>query len=351
MQTNLTTRDLSQNYFKAFLVIGMILSHALQLLTQPSGYFLVFTVYINLITFSGFMFSFGYIYQKAYGKKKVDCYFAINKMKTTLFAFYISAFCWKLIIEHELTFRSIIMILIFKNVPPYSEFLLAFFLTTAVFFLFKNKIATLINSKYVIILLLLLLFISFAPFYKLYTNFVFWGHIIYLDYYIGLIFGSLRLTFFPIFQYLIFFMLGIWFQKNKISYSKPTFIVSILSTLIFLSYLYLKKELPQRFPPSPFWLIGSFFFLYLYLICSRKLKQNKLTAYLNLIGENSLIYLLLSNVLIFSLKNTLHWNYISALIGGLGVIVFITYNISITRIFNQHEVVKKIREKDFNSNF
>ncbi|MBC8052923.1 MAG: hypothetical protein H7Y13_07650 [Sphingobacteriaceae bacterium] len=64
------SRDLSQNYFKGFLVIGMIVTHSLQMLTVPQGVFFAFSVYINLITFAGFMFSFGYVYQIALCRTK-----------------------------------------------------------------------------------------------------------------------------------------------------------------------------------------------------------------------------------------------------------------------------------------
>lgn len=64
-------RDSSLDIFKGFLIIGMIFAHIIQFFSNWS-FFLDYyiSMYINIITFSGFMFSFGYVSQIAYLKKE-----------------------------------------------------------------------------------------------------------------------------------------------------------------------------------------------------------------------------------------------------------------------------------------
>ncbi|HEX8608979.1 MAG TPA: hypothetical protein VF679_10115, partial [Pedobacter sp.] len=182
------TRDVSQNYFKAFLVIGMILAHAIQLLTNVGGIGKYFSVYINLVTFSGFMFSFGYIYQAAYSNKQVSIGFAINKMKTTLFAYYISAISWAILINHDTTFSRLLSIILLINPSPYSEFLLAFFIMTGVYFSFRQVLARLTSTAtYVAVTCTILLVVSFIPFSNYYPTTELIGNKVFADYYIGLL--------------------------------------------------------------------------------------------------------------------------------------------------------------------
>ena len=53
-------RDLSLDAFKGLLVLGMISAHVIQFLAAPNAALNVVSIVINLISFSGFLFAFGY---------------------------------------------------------------------------------------------------------------------------------------------------------------------------------------------------------------------------------------------------------------------------------------------------
>lgn len=55
------TRSSALDIFKGLLVFGMILAHVIQILGGRNNYLLTaISNYINLISFSGFLFAFGY---------------------------------------------------------------------------------------------------------------------------------------------------------------------------------------------------------------------------------------------------------------------------------------------------
>ena len=317
---SIKARDRSQNYFKALLVIGMVFAHAIQLLTNVGGLAKYFSIYINLITFSGFMFSFGYIYQAAYSTKKLSFWFAIGKMKTTLFAYLISAIFWAIFIDHDVSANRIGSIVSLINPSPYSEFLLAFFIMTGVYFSFRPVLEKVTSTaNYTAITCISLLILSFIPF----------G-----DYpYVGLFLGSVHGSYFPILHYLIFFVLGLWFKKRDIAFSWKVLAGSMAGLVLLCAYRIILHELPARFPPSPFWIVGSFFFIYAYFLLSKKIKSNRFSGYLNQIGENTIVYLVLSNIFLFALSTTGKYTIPTACVLACGIMLTIGYLVSSSRSF------------------
>jgi len=328
-------RDNSINYFKAILVIGMILGHCIQLLSKPTGLWGVFSQGINLITFSGFFFVFGYLYNLNYCDKQVSVNKKIKSIIFPLLAFYISAISWCVIIENSLTLKMLLKILLMIRIPPYSEFLLAYTVMSLLFWLIRPVLQKLRNSSVmVIILLLLILLLSFVPFYKLYPTIVFKGQEIYFDYYIGLLIGSNQHSYFPVFQYFTFFLIGVFFSQKGVVFSKIVLSIAFIGTVMFVCYCLLTKEYPSRFPPSFFWIVGSWFILYLYFLLSKKIKKNQ---FLNAIGENTMNYLLLSNIFIFSIRGPSDYSYTVAVLTGLLILVviyFINFTVRKSKIFS-----------------
>lgn len=220
-------RDYAINYFKSLLVIGMIIGHCVQLLTDYRPQFIeYFSDYINLITFSGFTFSFGYVYYKAYIKKNI-----LNKKRflipsyKTLFAFYISGFFFRLLVipGRWLTFKEYVKILLLWDIPGYSEFLLSFFIISLLFcILFKCIKKYFENDNLIFIAIILSLAMTFFPYkYILINEF-------------GLIIGSNKFPCFPIIQYSCLFFIGFYFAKNNIKYNKIIFVISCITLIIFL---------------------------------------------------------------------------------------------------------------------
>src|SRR5690606_14059282 len=89
---------------KAFLIFNMIFAHIIQLLYQDKGsllsnFLFYYSDFVNITTFSSFLFCFGYVFYLAYLKNFKDNRKKILKNGTnTLLVYYLSAFgIWILI--------------------------------------------------------------------------------------------------------------------------------------------------------------------------------------------------------------------------------------------------------------
>lgn len=81
------------NAFKALLVIGMMAGHGVDMLTADRGFLLrSFSLFVRLITFSGFFFYFGYVFNLAHGNKTVAFNKKLCSALCPLYVYCISAF-------------------------------------------------------------------------------------------------------------------------------------------------------------------------------------------------------------------------------------------------------------------
>ena len=108
-------RDLSLDYFKGFLTIGMILAHIVQFF--PGGRALSYgSDLIDLTAFSGFLFAFGYVCFLAYmGGGREPCAFRKRMLRgflKTLLAFYVSGIACTVLAEGNTSLRAITEILV-----------------------------------------------------------------------------------------------------------------------------------------------------------------------------------------------------------------------------------------------
>lgn len=291
-------RDYSIDLFKGFLVIGMILVHVMQFFTNKnyspsSGYIIDIG---NIITFSGFVFCFGYAVQISYMEKSFkEVYLKIIKrILITLAAFYISGIAYRLIVGRSYiiwsTFKNI---LVLKDIPGWSEFLISFTyfnIATLLLFIPFKKIVNNKNIFFIVIILLLLT--CFIPYEKVTIS------------QIGILIGTKKFASFPILQYMPFYILGMYFKKYNIRFNKIILGISFILTVIPLYQYISTGKLPGRFPPSVMWIIAPAFILYIYFLVSKVLQ--KYTAFFMpviMLGQNVLTALLLSNILIFTLSS------------------------------------------------
>lgn len=287
-------RDRSIDMLKTLLVIGMILGHCIQLIGNPISITTAISTGVNLITFSGFLFCFGYAVSIAYLGKSKD--YVKNKIIKNCFelliAYYISGISYELFVTKELSLIKLIRILILSDIPGYSEFLVAFFVLNLLTLIFFNQIVKILNSKKLIIIIIIISLVStFIPYKYILIN------------QLGLILGSTKFACFPILQYSSYYILGMYFQRNCIKFDKKYLILSVGCTSLFIVYGIINKGFPSRFPPSIFWVLGGLGILYIYYIFSEVIsnkisKNNKLYF----IGENTLYFLLISNIFLFILK-------------------------------------------------
>ncbi|MNU69382.1 hypothetical protein D3C71_587650 [compost metagenome] len=295
----LNSRERSIDLFKGLLVIGMVYCHTLQFFSDPQIYpaSTYWIDVINLITFSGFVFSFGYVSQLAYYTKpflRAAPRMLIAALKT-LIAFYISGVAFRIIHDGQLlSWENIRAILLLEDIPGWSEFLISFtylMILGLVLFVPLRWLSDRKGLAFVItgILLLTTLF----PYERVHSS------------QLGLMFGSYNFATFPPVQYFAYYLLGILFAKYRIHFDWRVFIGAALASAIFLWKLRSEGELPQRFPPSVYWIVGPALLLYGYYLLARVMERwVKPFAIVESMGRNVLLYLVITNLLIFTVKSS-----------------------------------------------
>ena len=280
---------------KTVLVLGMIFAHTIQFLgNKGTGIGFIISQYINLITFSGFMFCFAYVCNIAYISKNKEVVKSkiMRNIIELLIIFYISGIAFEAFVSKDLSVLKIVKILLLQSIPGYSEFLISFCGLNVVLFVFFNQIKKIIsNRKLLIITTVSTLLLTFIPYKLIFFN------------PIGIFIGSNKFACFPIVQYICYFLIGAYFQKNKIIYSTKVFILFLISSLSMFLYIIVNNRIPNRFPPSMFWIIGGSIFIYCYYIISSFIvKRINIANKIYFIGENTLYFLLLSNLILFVMK-------------------------------------------------
>lgn len=293
-----TVRQREIDIMKGILTVTMILCHSIQFFgveKDPVQGMLVNL--INLATFSGFVFCFGYVGNIAYFNKKWTE--GAKKMGKNalriLVASYISGIAYVALVEGKIFRVDFIKeVILLQKYPGWSEFLASFaallFVGMIAFPVFKHM-----NGKIFTCVALVSGLACFIPYEAVHNSVL------------ALLIGSQHYKTFPVVQYGIFFAAGIWFNKEKIRWKWQVLAFCVCFGLPCFSGYLLLGGLPERFPVSIWYLCGGFLFVYLYYLLSCFLEKAQIGAlsgpvgYLERVGANSLYYLLFSNLLIFAL--------------------------------------------------
>lgn len=293
-----TGRRREIDIMKGILTVTMILCHSIQFFgveKDPVQGFLVNL--INLTTFSGFLFCFGYVGSMAYFQKSwAEGAWKMGKNAVRiLIAFYISGIAYVALVEGKIFRMDFIReVLFLRKYPGWSEFLVSFsaiLLAAIICFPVYRRL----NGW----ILILLAFISgvfcFIPYDTVHNS------------WLALLVGSRHYVTFPVVQYSFFFAAGIWFCKKEVRW-KWQILLLCLCMGIPCFYIYRTTGyLPERFPLSIWYLYGGSLFIYLYYLfsCFLEKVQNsivmRVTGYFERVGADSLYYLLFSNLMIFAL--------------------------------------------------
>lgn len=283
-------RETSIDLMKGILVLFMIIAHIIQFFPL-NGITNHFSNYVDLTTFSGFMFTFGYVCYKAYISKNINnqtlgTKLCLNFFKT-LVAYYISGIAFFALILNKLTLENLLCILTLKKIPGYSEFLLSFAFLYLIIFIFKKYLVRMSTMGYVIVCIISLL-MTFINYDLIKNPFA------------GVILGTTSFCCFPILQYSSYFFVGMYFSQYK-KESKWITLFSFLGTLAFFVYCISYQNLPSRFPPSILWITGGYAFILLYYYLCQKFSSILAFTQINKVGNNTLVYLVVSNIFIFSM--------------------------------------------------
>jgi hypothetical protein len=329
-------RDDSIDIFKGLLVIGMVYCHILQFFSDPqvfTGAQRVIDV-VNIVTFTGFVFSFGYVSQLAYYNKPFKVVYGrmLSTALKTLVAFYISGTYYRLFLDRKpLTWSTVKPILILQDIPGWSEFLISFSLIMLVGLVLFKPLTWLVERKFTFwVVVVLLLITTYLPYDKVTIN------------QLGLLIGTRKFASFPVLQYFPYYLIGMYAARYKLFWNWKFFLGSLVSSGTFVAYVLVKHGVPERFPPSIYWILSSSFLIYVYFLVAKMLATRlRYTNFLLVLGQNVLLYLLLSNIMIFTLKHNQEQLLLSTLEGfwfDIGILLLISFFIRIT-------IITKIKAK------
>lgn len=284
---------------KGILTLQMIFAHCIQFYVDlgKNQTALHLSDYINLTTFSGFLFCFGYASCLSYfGKEWKEAAGRLLRNALRLLAgFYISSFCYVIFVEKiPLRMDLALEILLLKRLAGWSEFLFSFalimILECILFPLFKEKCKWGLPVMAAISILTCLLPQREA------------GSVI------GSLTGGTGGAYFPVIPYGLYLFAGIWFARKRMGFKKSVFILACGGTIWHtIDYVWISGGQPSRFPLSLSFLTGAALFVYLYYLFAAALEKKAdaaLVRYLAGVGQNSLFYLLLSNFIVFSVTAT-----------------------------------------------
>ncbi|MBO0952246.1 hypothetical protein [Fibrella forsythiae] len=330
------SRNVSIEYLKAVLVSVMVFTHSFALLGTlipgniGSQAYYLFSVIGTLIVFSGFIFCFGYASYHAYLSKPFAQvrHNLITTAKNQLISYYISALLAVAALpilgraNGVVQLSDVGAVLGFTYIAPYSEFMLAYFLITVItLLLFKPLVALSASPLAMFITGLLSLVATVLIPYDL-----------FIDNPLGLFVGSRSYAAFPLVQYGVFYVMGLYFARFAIVWKWPIAVMAVAGTLFF-GLIYLKTgSFPVRFPPSIGWICGSWGILYgLYLLINWGVAKGFTSPLLLMMGGNTLLFLLLSNMILFALSSRFKTTPLGAMLIGIAVLMACCYMVQITR--------------------
>ncbi len=291
-------RFVELDYFKGILVIFMVLCHCIQFFGHEGEIVQgTITTIINLTTFSGFFFAFGYAHQLSYLDKDYKAVVGRMLIGTVkiLIAYYISGICFYAFAKDMIYNPDTVLdVILFRAFPGWSEFLVSFVMLNLLVIIFFKLIK---KANYVVLIIwaAVSVLLCFIP-YEAVTSSV-----------LSLFIGSTHFVTFPVLQYSVFYIAGVVVAKKGLKPNFKMFIISLIPTVAFIVYYAVGGHQPSRFPPHFLYIFGSALVLVFYFFVSYKLlrfKDTRVVKLLEQFGGDSLYYLLISNILIFALSGS-----------------------------------------------
>jgi hypothetical protein len=277
---------------KTLLVVGMIGAHVIQLITfraKPEA--AIFAEYINLVTFSGFMFAFGIgIGLPKPPGKHWHLASRLRPVLILLLAVYASSFAFALWVDRKpLNTELILDVVTMQRLFGWSEFLATFFVLSLVTLVARPALLAIGRTPWLLLV---------ATMACLATTFVTTGAIFPL---LPTVVGHTGFANFPLLPYLPWFLLGIWYGSH------PVRAWHFVPALVITGYLYWVTlqtgQFPNRFPPTILWIVGPAAILLAYLaLCRLIASRVNIAAALLTPGRHVLSFLVLSNIAFFATR-------------------------------------------------
>lgn len=283
---------------KGMLVAGMVLAHVAQLLVADPRPLEFFSDTANLISFPGYFFCFGFAAWLAYWRKDSMRWASILRTALKCYlAFVLSGLAFKIWVAHAPADAGLAgHVLLLRDIPGYSEFLLAFPLALLAGSLLPGLVRGATASR---LNLALACLISLAA--------TLLGKSAGRDPLLGLWIGGVEFAYFPVVPYAPLLLGGIYTARHGLPLGKKPMLMALAVTALCL-YARRHGMTEQRFPPTALWIIRSFAGFYLFLGLAGVLHRSRwqrLSNYFSAVGRHVLLYLLCSNLLIFYLHHAL----------------------------------------------
>ena len=284
---------------KGILTLQMIAAHMIQFFLQSHPLTDGISNYVNLTTFSGFLFCFGYVCYLAYLKKDRPSAKILWGALKTLAAYVISGAAFWILVGK--TPEKIAEMLLLQNMPGYAEFLMSFALVYVVVFagfpFWKRLLESKALAVAVILLTLCYTLIPYPPIQNAVA---------------ASLIGSTKVYAFPLLAYFGYFLVGAMLARDAVRGREggaagkriwPLLAAAAVGTASFLCYvLYHGGALPQRFPPSIWWVAGGAFPVCAYYVLTGRTWIGPADRFLEFVGKHTLAFLVGSNLVIFTVS-------------------------------------------------
>ena len=287
-------RSLEIDLTKGILTIGMVFAHTVQFLAERPNKILIFLSQItDLVSFSGFLFCFGFAAWMAYLQGSERPWLKILRTILKFYiAFIISGMAFRVLINSsEPNLQLLANVATLRDIPPYSEFLLAFAVIILLGAIFQRL--TVLSTQHwghLLAATAICLAFTFVP-----------NKLPYIPL-IGQVVGGQGFIAYPAIPYLPLFLLGVFRARHPEQFDLRLYFLAAMAGVLLYSIFILFQFPLNRFPPSVSWIVCSVgvFFLYYWLSHIVQAKfPNLVKKYLNAVGQNVLLYLLVSNLALF----------------------------------------------------
>lgn len=278
--------------FKTMLVWGMITAHCIQLLAfRPKPAAMAISDVVNLITFSGFLFAFGW--GLGLSRDAPKTWWARLKPVLLLgLATWVSEFAYLVLVDRAKVTPDLVWnILSFSRLYGWSEFLASFFVLYAVIAVARPWLIAVGERWYLVVPAAIACLLA--------TSIVVSRDIPLL----ATLIGTTNFASFPLVPYLPWFLLGIFYARNPAHPRAADWVLATIATALFALWAAYYGEYPGRFPPTVLWIVGAALPLLLYLTVARLIgRRVAIPPVLLGTGRHVLAALLVSNLLIFGLR-------------------------------------------------
>jgi len=290
-------RELWVDVFKGLLTLGMIYVHVIRILgVQDYSPARAASAIPAIACFPGFLFCFGYAADIAYfsqGFAQSWRRLVTNGVRMLL-AFYISAIAFRLLAPGPaLSAFDLWRVLALFDIPPYSEFLIAFALYMLLAAALFRPINWLLDRPYPFWLAMALLLVTtYTPYARISST------------HLGLLIGTTGTPTFPVVQFAPFFLIGAFLRRHAMRVGVRVLLISAACSSVLGVVSAMTRLAPETYPPRLSWVLGSALLLCLYYWVSQGLARSSgvVTSVLEQLGQNVLFCLLASNLMLFALQ-------------------------------------------------